>query len=45
MEKYKTVLTEDHSGYGIDVSAYAPAVYFLVLENGEKRKTLKFVKE
>jgi murein tripeptide amidase MpaA len=45
VERYKTLLTEDHNAYGIDVSNYVPAVYFLKLENGKKSKTLKFVKE
>ncbi len=45
MERFKTTLTEDHGAYGIDVSGYSPAVYFLILEKDQKRKTLKFVKE
>ena len=45
IEKYKYTLAEEHSAYGIDISGYTPAVYFLKLEQGSNRKTLKFVKE
>ena len=44
-EKYNHTLSENHIGYGIDVSGYTPEVYFLILERGDQRKTIKFVKE
>ncbi|MCP9769032.1 T9SS C-terminal target domain-containing protein [Lacihabitans sp. LS3-19] len=44
-EKFKTLLKDDYSGYGIDVANYSPALYLVIIEADGKRKTLKFVKE
>lgn len=42
---FEQILEEDQNGMGIDVSKYTPAVYFLILEKGQQRKSMKFIKK
>jgi Zinc carboxypeptidase/GEVED domain/Secretion system C-terminal sorting domain/Fibronectin type III domain len=41
---FEQTLDINQNGFGIDVTKFTPAVYFLILEKGQQRKSLKFVK-